>query len=467
MTVLFFRNIRARLTLWNILVFGGILVLYAFGTSWFFLSTLTHQLDASLKEELELVEQLVAHLPANRLEIDTHEEEAAKLEKFLEIWSGEGVLLYRSEMLGERELGKRPDSAEFQTSLQPRSIVLSDGTQLRIVSKLHRSGEYPKFIRLAVNEANYFADIRRFVFMIIIGIPLSLILIALSAYWMARNALTPVDTMAFHARRIGVLELNERIPVKNPDDELGRLAVAFNELLERVENSFERLKRFTSDASHELRTPLTAMRSVGEVGLQTAHSGNEYREVIGSMLEESGRLTRLVESLLFLTRADSGKHVVHFEQIDLLEFANEAVGLLSILAEEKEQEFRIEGKPGIIVFADRVLLGQALINLLDNAIKFSPVSSTIMVKVGTIPEQQASVQVMDSGSGIPPAEREKVFERFYSIPSGNGQGTGLGLAITKWAVERNGGKVAVANTDGPGATFHIILPLQDSSLKQA
>jgi len=454
-----FRNIRARLTLWNILVFGGILVVYALGTSWFFLSTLTHQLDESLKEDLELVEQIVANLPADRLDIETHEEETADLEKFLEIWSGKGELLYRSKTLGNRVLGGQPDSAEFFTGVLPHSRVLSDGTRLRVASKLHPTGPQPKFIRLAVNEANYFSDIRKFVVMIIIGVPLSLIFIAMSAYWMARNALTPVDTMASRARRIGGLDLSERIPIKNPDDELGRLAIAFNELLERVEKSFKQLKQFTADASHELRTPLTAMRSVGEVGLQSGHSPEEYREVIGSMLEESGRLTRLVDSLLLLARADSGKQVVQSEQIDLMEFAKETSGLLSILAEEKEQEFSIEGEAGVVVSADRKLLCHALINLLDNAIKFSPVRGTIVLKVGTLNRHQASLQVIDSGPGISALDREKIFERFYTIPKNNGSGTGLGLAITKWAIEENGGSIAVANTDGPGTTFHITLPL--------
>lgn len=460
MRVLSFRNIRARLTLWNILAFGGILVVYALGTSWFFLFTLSHQLDDSLKEDLELVDQMLVHLPENGLGIDTHEEETGKLERFLEIWSTEGQLLYRSKTLGQRVLGGAPDSSEFLSGLLSRSILLSDGTHLRLAAKLHLAGERRKLIRLAVNEADYFADLHRFVVMLIIGIPLALLLIALSAYWMARNALTPVDHMALSARRISGRELKERIPIKNPHDELGRLAAAFNELLERVEHSFESLKRFTSDASHELRTPLTAMRSVGEVGLQTAHTPEGYREVIGSMLEESARLTRLVDSLLFLTRADSGKHVVQFELTNLLEFAHETAGLVSILAEEKGQTLSVEGEAGVVVRANRTLLSQALLNLVDNAIKFSPPNSTITLRVGSVSASQAYLDVTDSGPGVPQAEREKIFERFYTIPINNSSGSGLGLAIAKWAIERNSGTINVESVDGEGSTFHIVLPRQ-------
>jgi heavy metal sensor kinase len=463
MNPLVLRNIRARLTLWNILVFGGILVVYAFGTSWFFLSTLSHQLDDSLKEDLELVDQMLAHLPEAGLGIDTHEEETGKLERFLEIWSTEGQLRYRSKTLGDRVLGGVPDSSEIGDDLIARSIVLSDGTHLRIAAKLHLAGGRPKLIRLAVNEAEYFADIHKFVMMLLLGIPLALLLIALSAYWMARNALTPVDLMASRARRISGLELKERIPIKNPRDELGRLAAAFNELLERVEGSFERLKRFTSDASHELRTPLTAMQSVGEVGLQTAHTPEEYREVIGSMLEESSRLTRLVDSLLFLSRADVGKHVVQFEQIDLLSFSQETAGLLTILAEEKGQNLTVEGQPGVVVAADRSLLSQALLNVVDNAIKFSPSNGTITLKVGSLSASEAYVDVSDSGPGIPPTERERIFERFYTLPTRNSTGTGLGLAIARWAIEANSGTIIVESANGPGSTFRIALPLQHAA----
>jgi heavy metal sensor kinase len=461
------RNIRAQLTLWNILVFGGILVVYAFGTSWFFLSTLNHQLDSTLKEDLELVDQMLVHMPDEGLGIDTHEDDTGKLERFLEIWTTNGLLLHRSKTLGERALGDAPDSAELRDGLVPRSIVFPDGTHLRVAAKLHLASGRPTLIRLAVNEADYFADIHKFVVMLIIGIPLAVLLIALSAYWMARNALTPVDLMASRAHRISGLELKERIPIKNPHDELGRLAGAFNELLERVERSFDRLKRFTSDASHELRTPLTAMRSVGEVGLQTAHTSEEYREVIGSMLEESTRLTRLVDSLLFLSRADSGKHVMQFEQIDLLSFARETAGLLTILAEEKEQNLTVEGQPGVVVAADRSLLSQTLLNLVDNAIKFTPTRGMIAVSVGSISANQGYLDVIDSGPGIPPAERERIFERFYTLPTNNSAGTGLGLAIARWAVEALHGSVRVESRSDSGTVFRITLPQTSNNLKHS
>ncbi|MBI5472314.1 MAG: HAMP domain-containing protein [Ignavibacteriae bacterium] len=457
----FFRvhNIRAHLTLWNILVFGGILVLYAVGTALFFLNTLNHQLDASLKEDLELVDQMALNTPGGEILIDTHEEEAGHLERFLEIWNADGEMIYRSKTLGDRVIGHVPDSTELAKGIH--SVTLSDGTRLRVATTRHTSSHPHKIIRLSVDEEEYFSYIRDFLVVVLVGIPLGLVLVAVSAYVLVRRALTPVDLMVATARRISTKDLRERIPVKNPDDELGRLALALNDLLARVQGSFNQLKRFTADASHELRTPLTAMRSVGEVGLQRERSADEYREVIGSMLEETNRLTRLVDSLLVLSRADSGSRELHREQLDILDFALSIAALMDVLAEEKQQQLAVNGETGVIVSVDRTLLTQALLNLIDNAVKFSPPQSTIVIRVGEVDERHVFIDVSDSGPGIPKEEREKVFDRFYRVKNAAAGGAGLGLAIARWAVEANGGMIAMTDGEQSGATFHITLPKYD------
>jgi heavy metal sensor kinase len=462
-------NIRARLTLGNILVFGGILVVYAFGTSYFFLTILKHQLDESLKEELELATQLLLHSPSGNYDIDEHGAETNPLERFVEMWSTDGRLLYRSETLGARTLGDAPSAADLQTGIRIHSRVLDDMTSFRVASTLDMYQGRARFVRLAVNEAAYFQDVRNFIRVLLVGIPLALLFIAVSAYVMARRALKPIDTMVATARRIGSDNLIARLPIINPEDELGRLATAFNELLARVQHSFDQLKRFTSDASHELRTPLTAMRSVGEIGLQTNRSEGEYRELIGSMLEESSRLARLVDSLLFLSRADSGKHQLRRERLDLLHFAQSSAGLITILAEEKEQRFVINGSSGVFVNADSSLLSQALLNLLDNAIKFSPTGTEIAITVGNDGEGTAFLDVVDSGVSIPATERERIFERFYRLANeGERHGTGLGLAISRWAVEANGGSLFIMNDKAhSGNTFRITLPFLAENLKRS
>ncbi len=467
MRIPIFQHIRVRITLWNILVFGGILGFYTIGMSWFFLYTLNHQLEAGLKEDLELVEQMLAQNPQGPFTLDAHEAESGHLERFLEIWSGNGKLLYRSKTLGETTLGEIPDAQERRGELQTRTVALIDGNQLRVASKVSAFNDHMYVIRLAVSEAEYFSDTRRFIIILFVAIPFGLALLSISAYRMARRVLKPIEVMAATSQRISAHDLDERIPVKNPHDELGHLAIAFNELLTRVQRSFEELKRFTADASHELRTPLTAIRSVGEVALQSAQTTEEYREVIGSMLEESSRLTHLVDSLLFLSRADAGKHELHLEEMDALHFVRETINLLSVLAEEKEQQLIVEGKTGMPLLADRTLLSHGLMNLLDNAIKFSPVGSKIVVTVHQDESETTLIDMADAGPGIPEDEQDRIFERFYRVHQSGGPGSGLGLAIARWTVEAHGGVLTVQSRTGSGSTFSITLPKPPRNLKHS
>jgi len=196
-------------------------------------------------------------------------------------------------------------------------------------------------------------------------------------YALARKALAPVDSMANQTKRISAERLGDRLSIENSQDELGKLGTVFNDMLGRLQAAFDQLRRFTSDASHELRTPLSAIGSVGEVALQDQRSPAEYRDVIGSMLEEVDRLTRLSERLLALSRADAGHVQLQREDIPLVRLAKEASSVVEVLAEEKQQQIDIEGDANLVVSVDRLILRQAIVNLLDNAIKYSPSGSQI------------------------------------------------------------------------------------------
>jgi signal transduction histidine kinase len=220
------------------------------------------------------------------------------------------------------------------------------------------------------------------------------------------------------------------------------------------------LRRFTADASHELRTPLTAIRSVGEVALQKTGNGPYYRDIIGSMLEEVNRLTRLVESLLTISRADAGQIDLHQAPVNALELVQEAATLLESLAEEKQQNVVVEGNPSITLWGDRLILRQAVINLLDNAVKYSPVGGSIRVDV-CFDVDTVAIEIQDSGPGISVEHREKVFERFYRVDEARTRaegGTGLGLSIVKWAVLVNAGSIDLVSEPGEGCTFTIRIP---------
>jgi heavy metal sensor kinase len=270
--------------------------------------------------------------------------------------------------------------------------------------------------------------------------------------------------MAERARSITAERLKDRLPVHN-DDELGRLASVFNETLTRLESSFEQMRRFTADASHELRTPLTAIRTVGEVSLRGRRDEVAYREIIGSMLEEVDRLSRLVDRLLTLSRADMGEEKLVVDVIDLAELAEGVREQLEVLAEEKQQTIIVERPVSLRWSGDPVVLRQALMNLLDNAIKYSPIGSQIIIRVAEDVEG-ATVDVIDSGPGIPAELQRRIFDRFYRVDKSRSRdqgGTGLGLSIAKSAVELNGGQLTLERTSGSGSRFRITLPYSQSS----
>jgi len=300
--------------------------------------------------------------------------------------------------------------------------------------------------------------------MLAIGLPVAVILVALTGYLVAARALKPVDAMAQHALRITAEQLNERLAIENPNDELGHLGTAFNTALARLELSFGQLRRFTADASHELRTPLTAIKSVGEVSLAMPGDVNYYRDVIGSMLEEANRLTHLVDSLLTMARADAGRIQLHRTGVNLFELAKESCGLLEVLAEEKQQTIQVEGDVRVAVLADQTILRQAVMNLVHNAVKFSPLNGAVRVVVGES-GNAAVIEVHDSGPGVPAEHRAHIFERFYRVDKARARaagGAGLGLSIAQWAVHIHGGTIEVESARGngamPGSIFRIRLP---------
>jgi heavy metal sensor kinase len=295
---------------------------------------------------------------------------------------------------------------------------------------------------------------------IVVALPAVVALLVVGGYLITRRWLQPLDHMVEAATRIGADDLRRRLPVANPHDELGRLSLAFNVTLDRLENSFVGLDRFVADASHELRTPLTTLRSVGEVGLKRARSPEEYREIVASMLEEAQRLQRLTERLLELAKAEAGAQLLQPEPVELAAFLRHVVGELAILAEQRDQQFVLRAGAGRVL-TDPLLLRQALQNLIDNAIKYSPVGSRIRIELlDTGPSW--TIAVSDEGPGISPEQRALLTERFYRIDRSRSlvPGFGLGLALTKAYARALGGELTCTAAPLParGSTFGLVLP---------
>lgn len=464
-------HVRTRLTLWYVAILAGVLLIYGGSTSAIVLVQLRSQVDHLAIEDLETVEGFLSFGSDGKLGLRNdyhyHPYTAETQQRFLEVRAEDGTLLYKNEGLAERVLGGKPEPGEGVGSYSRRSIRLTDGTRARLISRRHTIEGHPILIRVGFSEDPMWQRFWQLVIGLLVGLPLALGLAGFGGYFLARRALSPVERMARRASEINAERLGARIDVENPHDEIGLLAQAFNETLSRLEGSFEQLKRFTSDASHELRTPLTAIRSVGEVGLQKDGDREHYREVVGSMLEEAGRLGRLVESLLTISRADSGQIRLERATIGLLPLVQEASFLLDVLAEEKGQTLSLEGDDSIRVRADSVVLRQVIINLVDNAIKYSPRNGHITVRVLRRDSLTACIEIEDCGPGIPPEHRDKVFDRFYRIDEGRSReagGAGLGLAIAKWGAEAHSGCVELESS-AAGSVFRLILPISEAPLE--
>jgi len=461
------KHVRARLTLWNLLVLGTLLALYGGGSSALLLWDLRNQLNQYAKQDLETVEGLLYFDPQGRVAFkdDYHNHPESKLvqERYLEVLSSDGsAVLYRNPKLGSRALGETTFAGEGRGGYSERNARLGDGTRILLLSRHHTMDGQDVLIRLAYSEEPLRQQFHELLIALGIAFPVVMAGAGLAGYFLARRTLLPLEQMAQRAAQITPEHLDERLPVENAEDELGQLASIFNVMLGRLENSFERLKRFTSDASHELRTPLACIRSVGEVSLQKDATPKQYREAIGSMLEEAQRLTSLVDHLLTLSRADEQKTLPNHTVIPIERPIKEAISLLEVLVEEKDLQLEVDVDPEATVEGDAVLLRQAFVNLLHNAVKYSPAGGIVRVR-GESLGGRVSVTVSDEGDGIREADREKVFERFFRADVARSRqtgGTGLGLAIVKWTVEAHKGTVTLEPSSKAGSVFRVELPLK-------
>jgi len=340
-------HLRTRLTLWFVSALAGLLILGWGATVAILFRQLQSQLDHFAIQEIETVEGLMYFTPQGELQMHedyhNHPESKDVIDRFLEVLSPGGAVLYRNDRLGERRLGGAPFAGEGVGGYSVRSERLADGTRVRMVSRLHSLDGRPLLIRLAHSEEPLWSRIDELSLASLLALPLVLALAGFAGYGLVRRALRPIELMARRAQEITPQRLHERLPNNNADDELGQLARVFNETLARLEQAFEQLRRFTADASHELRTPLAAIRSVGEVGLQKDGTRAEYRDIIGSMLEEVNRLTSLVDNLLTISRADAGSLQLERVPIPVMQLMRDAAALFEVLAEEKALTLTLSG----------------------------------------------------------------------------------------------------------------------------
>jgi len=448
-------SVRLSLTLWNVAAMMIVLAVYAAGVFMFVSRNASNNLDKEIRYDSQWATAM-AETTNGRLTWFEDPVNFGEDTPWLSAWNDKGQVIYRSPKADRNPI---PGADALAARASDRIVSIpTELTTFRVLTTPSVIFGRHVVVQVARSETEMRRELRTLLLILCLGLPFGVGAAGFLAYSLARRALAPIEHMSARAQSITVANLHDRLPVGNPNNEIGRLATVFNDTLGRLEASFEQMRRFTADVSHELRTPLTAIRSVGEVGLREPRDERAYRGIIGSMLEDVDRLAMLVDRLLTWSRAESGQARLAHESIDLQALATEVVDDLGVLAEEKQQSLVVERDAAAAGTGDRLVLRQTLINLVDNAIKYTPAGGRIRVRVATA-GSDAIIEVIDSGPGIPAELQPRLFDRYNRTgrPSESG-GSGLGLSISKSAIEMNGGKLTLASSGPTGSVFRITLP---------
>ena len=472
---------RSRLTVWYTSVLALALVVFAVAAYAYLARAVRVRNDQLLADEAR---SLALNLTAEYEEDQAGDNAAQEVARDFQYEDRQAFVFDESARVvasstapaGGRGRDRWPETAALAQSLA--GVVEAARTSERAYSTLHFKGSSVRacaertsppgrtyFVAVALSRHRQEEELARVRRAFYVAVPLALLLASLGGYFLARKSLAPVVEMGERAAQINAESLGTRLPVGNERSELGRLAVKFNELLARLDVSFEQQRRFMADASHELRTPVAIVCGESEVALsKEAREPEEYRESLAILHDEGRRLTRIVEDLFTLARADAGQYDLAPVNFYLDETAAECVRAVRSLAARHGVGLRHEAAGGEMPMrGDEGLVRRMILNLLDNAIKYTPSGGE--VRVGLAREDSAyAIRVSDTGVGIPEGARPHIFERFYradrarSRNGGAGSGAGLGLSISSWIAEAHGGRVALEHSDESGSTFLVTLP---------
>jgi heavy metal sensor kinase len=465
-------SVRARLTLWYVGLLGAMLLIFS-GIVYGLLSrALYARVDESLDALVNVAEVSLTHDAAEGQSV-----EDAALSTVTELSNRQQALaIYneRFEPLAVRLVDDdiTPELPREQRILErrPRFFTVTeardDDDAIRVAV---RQVEIPPARTVYVVMASQsledvqdeLASVQR---ILMWSIPIGLGLAAIGGWALARRALSPVVSMAEQARRIGATHLDRRLPVANERDELGRLALTFNELLDRLGRAFDQQRQFMADASHELRTPLMAIRSAADVTLQREQrDAQEYRAALGLVAEQGRRLSRLVDDMFTLARADAGHAPLQKRTFYLDELTAEIARAGTQIGSARGVTVSVEGGGETPFYADEELLRRLLTNLVDNAIRYSPDGGSVRLSLDC-DEQWCRIAISDAGPGIPVDAQAHIFDRFYRADRSrtqaqSGDGAGLGLAISRWIAEAHGGSLTLERSSPEGSTFVVKLPV--------
>jgi heavy metal sensor kinase len=302
--------------------------------------------------------------------------------------------------------------------------------------------------------------LHRLLLVLLVSLPIALAVALGGGWFLAGRALQPVEAITQAARRIAAGDLTQRLTVAHSQDEIGRLSATFNDMIARLEASFRQVRQFSADASHELRTPLTVMKGETELALRRARPAEDYRLVLESSLEEIDRMARIVDELLFLSRADLGEVRIESQPVRLDALVEDVQRQAAVLGQEQDVQVMAGAVEPVTVQGDELRLHELLLNLVDNAVKYSRPGGKVALALAR-DGATARLSVTDDGIGIAAEAQARIFDRFYRADNARAharEGTGLGLAICKWIVEAHHGRIEVQSTVGQGSTFTVVLP---------
>lgn len=483
-----FRSLRFKLTLWYVLILA--ILLTTFSTLLYL--TMSRSLYRDVDQKLRTLAELIASEAISPFSkfgfgpIDQSLEASMDLKpigKFIQVLDESGRIGRTSDNLKSVQLpislhALRNGSKGLITYETNRSIR---NTPLRIITyPVKEQNQVTKMIQVASSLEDVEDALNTLLLILLVTVPSILLIASLGGLFLANKALKPVDRITQTARMITSQNLNQRIQTLKVKDEISRLIDTFNEMISRLDQSFRQIKQFTTDASHELKTPLTILKGEVEVALRKRREAHEYEQILESNLEEIDRMTKIVEDLLLLSKADIGEIQLNKEDIPLNRFLIGLTEQMKILAQPKNIRIEVfyDGKEPteeIHIWGDTLRIRELFINLIDNGIKYNEPGGSIRITLtketngdrGSSHQDHqhkgyAKVTIADTGIGIAKEDQERIFNRFFRVDKARSReqgGSGLGLSICKWIVEAHQGEITVESELGKGSAFIVKLPL--------
>jgi heavy metal sensor kinase len=460
-------KLRTKLALFYAAVFTFLLTL----ASVLFYNLLAYELDRALHNELaERGAALRGYLDLKdgeaKLVYNASDPEEAffiqSATRYYQIYDAtSGALIVRSAAMAALGFQYMPEEVKERIHGPSFSGIVTDQIELLFHNDVLKTpGGHVYLLQVGSATTFRYTALRELLKIISWLLPSGVIFALLSGWWMARRILRPLESLSAAAGEMSISQLHRRLPLTGAGDELDRLAGTFNEMFDRLEKAVTQMKDFTAAISHELRTPLTVLRGEAEVTLAKASSENDYRRALESQLEEYAKLARMIDQMLTLARAEAGQIALARENVDLSRLVGELVEQMEAVAESKSIVLTAESTEPVAVTGDAGWLERIILNLLDNAIKFTHEGGRVHVRV-LRKANEALLEVQDNGIGITAQALPHIFERFYrGDPSRSKEleGAGLGLSLVEWIVKEHHGRISVASQQDQGTLVRVFLP---------